>query len=95
MHRLGIFSKNLLKAAEHQLADPTAVHGVTQFSDLSELEFQRFYTGMRTIEPELAVNEARVVGDEEVENLPDNFDWRDKGAVTDVKMQVWFILFKF
>ncbi|KAI3816159.1 hypothetical protein L1987_15849 [Smallanthus sonchifolius] len=40
LHRLGVFSKNLLRAAEHQLLDPTAVHGVTPFSDLSEEEFE-------------------------------------------------------
>ncbi|TMW80506.1 hypothetical protein EJD97_018946, partial [Solanum chilense] len=29
IHRLGVFVKNLLRAAEHQALDPTAVHGVT------------------------------------------------------------------
>lgn len=27
VHRLGIFAKNMIRAAEHQLLDPTAVHG--------------------------------------------------------------------
>ncbi|XP_029128295.1 sulfite exporter TauE/SafE family protein 3-like [Cajanus cajan] len=46
LRRLGIFAHNLVRAAEHQALDPTAVHGVTQFSDLTEDEFQRFYTGV-------------------------------------------------
>ncbi|TXG49440.1 hypothetical protein EZV62_025315 [Acer yangbiense] len=95
VHRLGIFAKNVVKAAEHQLLDPTAVHGVTPFSDLSAEEFERFYTGMRGGGPQL-MNRGAVDGlmmrkkkkDKAcVEELPENFDWREKGAVTEVKMQ--------
>ncbi|KHN00877.1 Cysteine proteinase 15A [Glycine soja] len=46
LRRLGIFSQNMLRAAEHQALDPTAVHGVTQFSDLTEVEFEKLYTGV-------------------------------------------------
>lgn len=46
LHRLGIFAKNMVRAAEHQLLDPTAVHCVTPFSNLSEEEFERMYTRM-------------------------------------------------
>ncbi|CAM8958075.1 unnamed protein product [Rhodiola kirilowii] len=87
LRRLGIFAKNLIKVAEHQLMDPTAVHGVNQFSDLEEEEFERMYTGMVRVEglERLSGNEvAAAVGGEE---LPEDFDWREKGAVTDVKMQ--------
>ncbi|KAK6135520.1 hypothetical protein DH2020_030734 [Rehmannia glutinosa] len=89
LHRLGIFAKNLIRAAEHQAMDPTAVHGVTQFSDLSEEEFEGMYMGVKgggaagTVENE-AVAAAEIM---EVGDLPDSFDWREKGAVTDVKMQ--------
>ncbi|KAK6933427.1 Peptidase C1A, papain C-terminal [Dillenia turbinata] len=47
LHRLGIFAKNLVRAAENQALDPTAVHGVTQFSDLDEEEFERAFMGLR------------------------------------------------
>lgn len=89
MHRLGIFAKNMIRAAEHQAIDPTAVHGVTQFSDLSEEEFERFYLGVRG---GVVVNNGVVesgVKMEEVGGLPDSFDWREKGAVTEVKIQVY------
>lgn len=92
IHRLGIFAKNVLKAAEHQMMDPTAVHGVTQFSDLTEDEFKRMYTGVVDVDR----GHGGVVGAEapklEIKGLPKDFDWREKGAVTEVKDQVCSII---
>ncbi|XP_029128284.1 probable cysteine protease RD19D [Cajanus cajan] len=72
LRRLGIFAHNLVRAAEHQALDPTAVHGVTQFSDLTEDEFQRFYTGVNGGFP----SNNGVAPPLEVDDLPENFDWR-------------------
>ncbi|KAL3649641.1 putative cysteine protease rd19d [Castilleja foliolosa] len=88
LHRLGIFAENLIRAAEHQAMDPTAVHGITQFSDLSGEEFEGMYMGVKgegvsgTSENGVGAAEEMGVGE-----LPESFDWREKGAVTDVKMQ--------
>ncbi|XP_068639309.1 probable cysteine protease RD19D [Aristolochia californica] len=85
LHRLGIFAKNMVRAAEHQAVDPSAIHGVTPFSDLSEEEFQNNFTGLRDENPSRFVSVAAPIMD--TSGFPKNFDWREKGAVTDVKFQ--------
>ncbi|KAK9124148.1 hypothetical protein Sjap_013750 [Stephania japonica] len=85
LHRLGVFARNLARAAEHQLLDPTAIHGVTPFSDLTEEEFETMFTGLKASSPFNGLTTTAPKMD--VKNLPKNFDWRDKGAVTEVKYQ--------
>ena len=101
IHRLGVFAKNIIRAAEHQILDPTAVHGVTPFMDLTEEEFEKMYTGV-VGGGGVAQAQGGAVSFLETGGLPASFDWRKKGAVTDVKMQVknvrkvevlWFYLF--
>ncbi|KAG6601182.1 putative cysteine protease RD19D, partial [Cucurbita argyrosperma subsp. sororia] len=87
LHRLGIFAKNLVRAAEHQALDPTAVHGVTQFSDLSEEEFEQMFMGVRGGAGGAELLEMNQAEEMTAEGLPERFDWREKGAVTAVKMQ--------
>ena len=86
MHRLRVFETNVLKAIENQLNDPSAVHGITQFSDLTEEEFGTRYLGLKM--------SAEGFGDHPqapvlpTDQLPTDFDWREKGAVTPIKNQV-------
>ncbi|KAJ6365195.1 hypothetical protein OIU76_030045 [Salix suchowensis] len=40
-YRFSVFKANLRRAARHQKLDPTASHGVTQFSDLTPAEFRK------------------------------------------------------
>jgi cathepsin F len=90
VHRFGIFGKNLIRAVEHQALDPTAIHGVTPFMDLTEEEFERMYAGV--LGGGTVPVEKGSVSFMDSSGLPDSFDWREKGAVTDVKIQVQFLL---
>ncbi|XP_047328466.1 cysteine protease RD19A-like [Impatiens glandulifera] len=84
-YRLSVFKKNLRQAKRHQMLDPTAVHGVTKFSDLTPAEFERDYLGMnRPIKLPSDAHQAPILP---TTDLPTDFDWREKGAVTGVKDQ--------
>ncbi|KAL1112232.1 hypothetical protein V6Z11_D02G114400 [Gossypium hirsutum] len=83
-YRLGVFKANLRRAKRHQLLDPSAVHGVTKFSDLTPSEFRRQYLGLKPLKLPADAQKAPILP---TDNLPDDFDWRDHGAVTGVKDQ--------
>ncbi|GMP99426.1 hypothetical protein CsSME_00046896 [Camellia sinensis var. sinensis] len=46
-YRLGVFKSNLRRAKRHQILDPSAVHGVTKFSDLTPAEFRHKFLGLK------------------------------------------------
>lgn len=86
--RFKIFMANMRRAQRHQSFDPSAVHGVTQFADLTPFEFRKAFLGLRGHRLRLPVdtNAAPILP---TENLPTDFDWRERGAVTPVKNQVY------
>jgi hypothetical protein len=92
-HRLSVFKANLLRARRHQRLDPTAVHGVTKFSDLTPAEFRRQFVGLRRsrssgrdlLKGSGSAHEAPILP---TDGLPTDFDWREHGAVGPVKDQV-------
>ncbi|KAG4200098.1 hypothetical protein ERO13_A05G188950v2 [Gossypium hirsutum] len=83
-YRLGVFKANLRRAKRHQLLDPTAVHGITKFSDLTPSEFRRQFLGLKPLKLPADAQKAPILP---TDDLPDDFDWRDQGAVTGVKDQ--------
>ncbi|KNA09690.1 hypothetical protein SOVF_150630 [Spinacia oleracea] len=86
--RFSIFRANLRRAKRHQAIDPTAVHGVTKFSDLTPKEFQEQYLGFKGGKRKLRLpSDANKAPALPTDGLPEDFDWREHGAVTDVKNQ--------
>ncbi|RVX15014.1 Cysteine protease RD19A [Vitis vinifera] len=83
-YRFNVFKANLRRAKRHQLLDPSAVHGVTQFSDLTPAEFRRDYLGLKPLRFPADAQQAPILP---TDNLPTDFDWRENGAVTPVKNQ--------
>ncbi|GLT57966.1 hypothetical protein SLA2020_308960 [Shorea laevis] len=82
--RFRIFKANLRRAKRHQLLDPSAVHGVTKFSDLTPSEFRRQFLGLKKLRLPSDAQKAPILP---TNNLPTDFDWREHGAVTAVKDQ--------
>ena len=85
--RLGIFRENLKKIGElirNELG--TGEYGLTMFADLTKEEFSSKYLGLRPdlyVENEIPYPMAEIPDVE----LPVEFDWRKKNAVTEVKDQ--------
>ena len=84
-HRFNVFKANLRRAKRHQLLDPSAEHGVTQFSDLTPREFRQNYLGLKRLQLPADAQKAPILP---TKDLPTDFDWRNHGAVTAVKDQV-------
>lgn len=91
-YRFSVFKANLRRARRHQKLDPSAVHGVTQFSDLTPREFRRQFHGInRRLRFPSDAQKAPILP---TNDLPTDFDWRDHGAVTPVKNQVRAFIFR-
>ncbi|KAJ1407997.1 Peptidase C1A, papain C-terminal [Sesbania bispinosa] len=83
-YRFGVFKSNLRRAKLHAKLDPSATHGVTKFSDLTPSEFKRQFLGLKSLRLPAHAQKAPILP---TNNLPEDFDWRDKGAVGPVKDQ--------
>ncbi|KAM8945569.1 cathepsin F [Pelodytes ibericus] len=83
--RFQIFSQNLKKAQEIQKMDQgTAEYGITKYSDLTVDEFRKQYLNpMLSTQPTHAMKKAVLPTDP----APTQWDWRDHGAVTEIKNQ--------
>jgi len=85
---ISFFRKNLNRIEKLNVLRPKAQFGITKFADLSPAEFQSMYlssTPMSVRDPSWP--EAKPASKEEIQALPDSWDWRTKGAVTPVKDQ--------
>ncbi|CAH1637571.1 unnamed protein product [Spodoptera littoralis] len=85
--RFEIFKNNIKKIHEFNVHEKgTAIYGVTRFADLTYEEFSSIYMGLNTNltnENQVPMKKADIPDIK----IPDDFDWREHDAVTEVKDQ--------
>jgi len=85
------FRMNMFELAQRQKANPHAHYNVTKFFDMSKDEFRSYPCGvpklsqLDSLRPGFVPN----MNTDPIPNIdvPDNFDWTTKGAVTPIKNQ--------
>ena len=87
--RFNIFKENLNHISKQKKMISSYVVGITQFSDLTHQEFKDLYLG--GYKNPSNIHSLNVKASERSsyspKDLPESVDWRDKGAISDVKNQ--------
>ncbi|CAG9832879.1 unnamed protein product [Diabrotica balteata] len=86
-YRLSVFQSNLKKIEEHNArykkGEVSYYMGVTKFADLTAKEFMSILNKQLGTKPKSHATPAQLSDDP----VPDSFDWRESGAVLEVKDQ--------
>jgi len=85
--RFLIFKENLNRIIElHEQEQGTAFYGITHLTDLNEEEFIQYYLNER-LSFSKHIPQSPLSSNDSLKVLPEAFDWRNHGVVTDVKNQ--------
>ncbi len=85
-YRMKVYQENVKKIEELNKAyNPRTRFGINKFADLSESEFRAKYLSSKKPIRDPSWPVVPEVPKEKLKDLPESFDWRDKGAVTPVK----------
>ncbi|KAI4296910.1 hypothetical protein L6164_036829 [Bauhinia variegata] len=86
--RLKIFKENLLYIENFNNAGNQSYKlGLNKFSDLTNEEFLDFYTGPFKVSGQTNPSKMASFQQLDISDIPDSVDWRDKGAVTQIRNQ--------
>ncbi|WJX35217.1 hypothetical protein P8452_23238 [Trifolium repens] len=88
--RFEIFKDNLKFIDEHNAENRTYKVGLNRFADLSNEEYRGMYLGIKIDEMMMGRTKTRIsnrYAPTVADNLPKSIDWRNKGAVVQVKHQ--------
>jgi cathepsin L len=87
--RMDIWMKNKANVEQHNVkfnqGEVSYRKAVNSFADLTAFEMEKLYMGLRTSRPSGDYEQRVFI--KPTTPVPDTFDWREKGAVTEVKNQ--------
>ena len=85
INRFSIFVKNLKEIEDHNKSGKGWKKGINQFADMTKDEFNTKLNGYK----KMALSNPTATPNKilEIKDLPDSVDWRDKGAVSEMKDQ--------
>jgi len=87
IYRWNVWRKNLRMIEEHNKSNKTFLLAMNKFGDLTAEEFATLYKGLKYDHADHMSKVSHLPREERNINAPASWDWREKGAVTQVKNQ--------
>lgn len=85
--RWNVWKENMKLIEEHNKSNKTFFLAMNKFGDLTNAEFNRLYKGLKYDHSARLQKVGHLAPEEVRAGVPSSWDWRQKGAVTQVKNQ--------